>query len=334
MLILVLTTAALAGYGDAIDGYPSVEERKMHLWTNAARVAPEDFNDDYNSGGCDFEDFEPDEQTAKAPMAWVYELNVSARLHSIDMYENNFFDHTNLDGESPSDRAAAAGYSGGVGENIAYGYGGGYSTVMVGWMCSSGHRANIMTSSYTEMGPGEDADYFTQNFGSMGQRQRINMGVHEATADGYEFWADFYYTEGPEKMQVVVNGVPHDMDLLHGEAESGIYYADLSELDLDPQGTEPDCYSYFFRATYASTDDGEARFPEDGSWGIGGCDYDDSESKWMDFQFDIAGEDDASDDELLDGLQLVGCSVSAGAASLPAALLGLLAVARRRWPDA
>ena len=118
----------------------------------------------------------------------------------------------------------------------------------------------------------------------------------------YEFHADFKYAEDPTAMQVVVNGIPHDMELEFGSSNSGVYVADLSEATLDPQGVEPDCYAYFFRAKYLGSDgETEFRFPEDGSYGIGGCDYDDSESKWMDFQFDIAGEDDSSDDELLEG---------------------------------
>ena len=40
-----------------------------------------------------------------------------------------------------------------VGENVAYGYPSG-SAVMAGWMASSGHRANILNSSYRLLGVG------------------------------------------------------------------------------------------------------------------------------------------------------------------------------------
>jgi uncharacterized protein YkwD len=52
-----------------------------------------------------------------------------------------------------------------AGENIAYGY----TTpqaVVNGWMNSSGHRANILSASYTQIGVGYVAqgNYWTQMF--------------------------------------------------------------------------------------------------------------------------------------------------------------------------
>ena len=53
----LLLLAAVAGYGDPVDGFPSAEERALVLWTNAARVAPEAFTNDYREGGCSLRDF-------------------------------------------------------------------------------------------------------------------------------------------------------------------------------------------------------------------------------------------------------------------------------------
>ncbi|MDQ3036291.1 MAG: CAP domain-containing protein [Myxococcota bacterium] len=97
-------------------------------------------------------------------------LEVSARLHSLDMIEQDYFEHESLDGRTPFDRMAAAGFMGPgpLGENIASGY----STVdevMAGWMSSPGHCVNIMNPSYRVMGvgyaEGGSGTRWTQNFG-------------------------------------------------------------------------------------------------------------------------------------------------------------------------
>ena len=95
------------------------------------------------------------------------QLNAAADAHSEDMYVNNYFDHTGLDGSKPWDRAARAGYgSSFIGENIAAGYGSA-EAVMNGWMNSSGHRANILNCSYNHLGVGlsSGGNYWTQLFG-------------------------------------------------------------------------------------------------------------------------------------------------------------------------
>jgi uncharacterized protein YkwD len=98
-------------------------------------------------------------------------LRAAARGHSHDMAVNGYFDHYSLDGRSPTERARAEGYPGGVGENIAMGYRS-PEAVMHGWMGSDGHRANILRCSYTVIGVGLAYDaggrpYWTQNFGSL-----------------------------------------------------------------------------------------------------------------------------------------------------------------------
>lgn len=95
-------------------------------------------------------------------------LRLVATAHSEDMAARDFFSHTNPDGQDPGDRAAAAGYDGYAGENIAMGYRSA-EAVVEGWMDSSGHRANILNCSSTEIGVGV-ADsprglYWTQMFG-------------------------------------------------------------------------------------------------------------------------------------------------------------------------
>lgn len=99
-------------------------------------------------------------------------LDDAARLHAEDMAANDYFSHTSLDGRGPTERAAAQGHSGGVGENIAAGQPD-IASVMEAWMNSEGHRANILNCDYDVIGIGvvdggagsAYSRYWVQNFG-------------------------------------------------------------------------------------------------------------------------------------------------------------------------
>ena len=99
-------------------------------------------------------------------LTWNTELAKAALDHSNDMYSNDYFSHTGLDGSSAGDRITAAGYKWrAYGENIARGY----STeqaVMDGWLKSEDHCKNIMGSLFKEMGVGRTGNYWAQEFGS------------------------------------------------------------------------------------------------------------------------------------------------------------------------
>ncbi|MDK3158159.1 CAP domain-containing protein [Kamptonema cortianum] len=80
-------------------------------------------------------------------------LSQAAQTHSQNMALQDFFNHTGLDGSSPSDRARIVGYTSGAAENIAAGY----TTpeaVVTGWMNSPGHRENILNPNYRTIGVG------------------------------------------------------------------------------------------------------------------------------------------------------------------------------------
>lgn len=101
------------------------------------------------------------------PLAASAALRCAARVHSRDMAERDYFDHTNPEGQSPWTRMELAGYMWrSAGENIALGS----STaagVMEQWMSSDGHCANIMKPDFTEIGVGYyEGNYWTQVFGS------------------------------------------------------------------------------------------------------------------------------------------------------------------------
>ncbi len=71
-------------------------------------------------------------------------MTQAARLHSQDMCDQGYFDHTGRDGSQPWDRMQRAGVRfDSAGENIAWGYGSPQS-VHDGWMTSPGHRANLL----------------------------------------------------------------------------------------------------------------------------------------------------------------------------------------------
>lgn len=94
------------------------------------------------------------------------ELSAVARLKSQDMKDKNYFSHTSPTYGSPFDMMKQFGISyRTAGENIAYGYATPES-VVDGWMNSPGHRANILNSSYKEIGVGYVASghYWTQMF--------------------------------------------------------------------------------------------------------------------------------------------------------------------------
>jgi uncharacterized protein YkwD len=79
-------------------------------------------------------------------------LAAVARAHSEDMRDRGFFDHVNLDGLDPFDRAARAGLTARA-ENIARGQQDA-AAVMESWMNSPGHRANILDCGLTRLGVG------------------------------------------------------------------------------------------------------------------------------------------------------------------------------------
>ncbi|MBE6963240.1 MAG: SafA/ExsA family spore coat assembly protein [Ruminococcaceae bacterium] len=100
------------------------------------------------------------------PLTANWELSRVARYKSQDMVDNRYFSHTSPTYGSPFQMIRAFGLSfRTAGENIAYGQRTPQAVVNA-WMNSSGHRANILNSSYTQIGVGYVANghYWTQMF--------------------------------------------------------------------------------------------------------------------------------------------------------------------------
>ncbi len=105
-------------------------------------------------------------QNGLNPLTENWELSRVARYKSQDMVDNRYFSHTSPTYGSPFQMIRNFGISfRSVGENIAYGQRT-PQAVVTAWKNSSGHRANILNSSYTQIGVGyvADGNYWTQMF--------------------------------------------------------------------------------------------------------------------------------------------------------------------------
>jgi uncharacterized protein YkwD len=102
-------------------------------------------------------------------LTWDEHVRETARKHSVDMAQNNYFSHTNLEGQSPFDRMLEDDIRfTGAGENLAYGQ---FSSVFAheGLMNSLGHRENILQKDFEILGVGvafnsKSQPYYTENF--------------------------------------------------------------------------------------------------------------------------------------------------------------------------
>jgi len=102
-------------------------------------------------------------------LSWDEAVRETARDHSKDMADNNYFSHTNLNGQSPFDRMTEDNITYRMaGENLATGQ---ISSIFAheGLMNSLGHRENILQSDFEGLGVGvafstDSRPYYTENF--------------------------------------------------------------------------------------------------------------------------------------------------------------------------
>jgi uncharacterized YkwD family protein len=139
---------------------------------------PTDSNTNTNTGNAAIGNYEQqvvDLVNKERAAAGLSALKVNTKLASVaekkaeDLRDKNYFSHTSPTYGSPFDMMKQFGVTyTAAGENIAKGQKT-PSAVMNGWMNSEGHRANIMNSSYTEIGVGYVTDsngntYWVQMF--------------------------------------------------------------------------------------------------------------------------------------------------------------------------
>ncbi|WLR50645.1 CAP-associated domain-containing protein [Bacillus tianshenii] len=133
-------------YGKADQKLARAYEKQIFDLTNAVRV-----------------------REGKSILTWSEKAAVSARKHSKDMAEKQYFSHTNKRGESPFDRMKNEGISYRfASENIAYGQPDSIA-VHESWMNSQGHRKNILHDTPTHLGVGvtfneQNVPYYAENF--------------------------------------------------------------------------------------------------------------------------------------------------------------------------
>jgi uncharacterized protein YkwD len=132
------------------------------------------------------------------PLTIAPGLTQPSAVYSARMVAENFFAHEAPDGSTLVDRLTAARYIAAdgdwtVGENIAWGQGNLATprNITVAWMNSPGHRANILTGEYTEVGlgvvPGTPGDAswgatYTTDFGAVTRETPTQTAAVATTA--------------------------------------------------------------------------------------------------------------------------------------------------------
>ena len=318
-MLWVLLAIAQAGYGDPVSGVPNYAERSMHVWTNRVRIDPSHYATEYD---CAFGAFRSSEQTSKRPLKWNDDLGLVARSHSEDMSTHDTLSHTSSDGTPFSARVGNV-YDGFIiGENVAYGYPSPFSVVVEGWMCSDGHRSNIMDADYDELGTGAAGIYWTQDFGTRDVDPGLHaarLGIHEPEnpMDTATFIVAVYASDGePARVDAVVNNAAYalDRELGNEDGTSGIFSATIDVVDA--------CTHYWFEV---ERQDGRVdRYPEGGAYGFGDCTWTDADARWT-AMADLPELTVPTEEEVP-----AGCGCASQASPVFFAWLPLLLVARRR----
>jgi len=161
---------------------------------------------------------------SKQPLAMNETLLGTARTHSQDMIDRDYFAHNTPEGVDPFQRMINAGYNyNAAGENIASASTSGALTDQMTINLHQvlfvdlnypgrGHRVNILLGDYQEIGVGQasgnyqgfNATMLTEDFGTTGSQQFLT-GVSYADTDHNNFYS---IGEGRGSMSVVVAGNP------------------------------------------------------------------------------------------------------------------------------
>lgn len=106
-------------------------------------------------------------------LSWNPTLATTAQAYAEDMATRGFFSHDDPEGGTPRDRILKGGYAKpscdcswvyGTGENLAHGQDT-PEKVMADWLASPGHRANIMSEDFEDIGIGYADEHWVQHFG-------------------------------------------------------------------------------------------------------------------------------------------------------------------------
>ncbi len=337
LTLTTVVTMAVLGYGEVQEGRPTWSQRELHTYTNMVRVDPMAWSATY---GCATTAFTSAERTAKPPLRYHDGLTEIAQLHSEDMAAHGFMDHASWDGTSFADRVWPYYPGSTIGENVAWGYADNAAVIWDGWMCSAGHRANIMSAAFTDLGCGIQGAYYTQDFGGGAAQphQPVAMGVHtpERPTGSVTFLATFD-DAAPAWFGVETATACLALERVVGSARRGGWSVQAS--------AEAGCVPYRF--VWRTTAGEQGAMPSTGAYQYGaGCEpwvtrspggCDDDPDLYDSAPWD-SGEACAPDDRNCDGrpdralddaLADCGCSGGGGAAGAWLALLALLGPRRR-----
>lgn len=157
-------------------------------------------------------------------------LSAAAQKHAEAMASGNFFDHNNpLTGTDPFERIIAEGYSGQrLAENIAAGDDT-PQNVVAGWMNSPGHRINILTPEFTEIGAGYAFD--------------ANDSYPQAEQAYHHYWVQTFGTPTGASATLITPAQQPQISLVNQAIESGLAY-------LHQTMTRPDSNTGFWESAH------------------------------------------------------------------------------------
>lgn len=221
---------------------PTVQEVLVLELVNRARFDPEAEADRYSIDLNQGINGDPISPARKPPLAFNLELIEAARVHSEWMLDADVFSHTGEGGSSPTQRMDEAGYtfsgSWASGENIAWSGSSGNNIDLTdaasnhheGLFKSPGHRLNILSTNFREIGIGHKDGYFfadgvnwrasmlTENFARSGSGYFLTGVVYE-DADGNGMYS---VNEGLSGITITVDGSSHTV------FETGAYTVPLA----------------------------------------------------------------------------------------------------------
>ena len=248
-LVLLLTPADAWAYGEGVDpSRPDAVERALHLQTDLLRVDPDSTDPQWST------------LSPVRPLIWNEELYEASSFYARDIAEHGCFpaDHSSCDGTAFDARLSSF-YSGSLyGENIAQGYADAEAAVWEGWLYSDGHRANMLSAQWNEVGVamavGIGGATWVQDFGTRsGLVEPIvtsasSVPLSADLGDSVTLLAAVYDPSGPLAwIELAIGGECKAMALYRGEAARGVFQADFVAGDRV-------CEPWFLRATRASGD--------------------------------------------------------------------------------
>jgi len=317
IVLSLLGPSVASGYGEPVDGHPSMDELWVEVMTSSCRQDPEAWG---------WPQYAP-----VGPLWHDHGLAEVARNHSEDMAAQDYFDHNSIDGTSWDVRIMEYYDSYTIGENIAAGY---WEPIAVldGWLHSDGHRENIYTGGFQEIGVGVGFGgsygiYWTQDFGGgpVGDPHPVPAAAAAPSGGGLTLWAILHGGGDEPEVWAAVEQSCTPMDLIYGQPGAGTYEA-IVDADAGARWT----------VQVRLSDGTEAVWPDQGAWNA--VDHD-ADAVTANCLHPEAGDDDDAQDpaeeEAAGGCDCSGSSGSpfgggSSAASSGFAALGLLLVFRRR----